>query len=227
MPADAPRKPVSFAWPAVAVVIVVLLAIIGWLLFRTAGTPATTGSSPSTSPSPGATAPDTAKPVPGVNGCLGGEDASVAIYAAMKAPLTKAGAVSFAATAERWAALWPKPAGQMDQMGPKMFSAEIVKRMKNATTLEGTKRWGDTRGSVYKVEAFDHGKATVAITVAGVGNHNGRQVSTTNATVFQLTVEDGHWFVASARGAGKAGETAQQSIASLEASATPLPRGCG
>jgi len=225
MPADAPRKPVSLAWPAVAVVIMALLAIIGWLLFRTAGAPAT-GSSPSNSPSPSATAPDAAQPVPGVNGCLGGEDASVAIYAAMKAPLTKAGAVNFLATVLRWSTLWPKPAGQQSQIGPKVLSANMLQQLSQEKIPQGSKLWADTTGAVYKVTAFSDESATIAMVMESAGTYQGQQTTATNAAVYGMTVHDGHWLLSSSDPVVPGAHNPRKNIAAVKDGGSKLPDGC-
>lgn len=232
MPSNAPRKPSSVPWPVMAVVVLVLLAVIAWLLVRPGGTEQATPSTSSAPAPPTTTAGPTGEQTSsgngpqGVDGCLGGRDPSVAIYAALKAPLTRVGAVSFLATVERWVALWPKPSGQLDQLGPKIFDKESLQRMEAARPPKGAKRWADTTDSAYQIRSFSKKETTIAFAVDSMAKYQGQKSSAANAAVFNLSARDGHWTVASATGLATSGKDASTAIAQFKKTHARLPGGC-
>ncbi len=229
MPPNAPRKPPAVPWPVMAVVVVVLLAVIAWLLIRSDGKDAATEvrSSGSSSPAPTSIGQKrTGEQIAGVNGCLGGKDPSVAIYTALKAPLTRSGAVSFLATVERWAALWPKPDGQQAQLAPKVLSSRMVRTLDREKIPSGAKRWGDTTGSAYKITDFSGNTATIAMTVDTIATYRGQKTTATNASVYTLGTQDGHWILMSAKAPLPGTHDPRKNIAAVKEGSTQLPRGC-
>ncbi|GAB7190761.1 hypothetical protein NUM3379_14680 [Kineococcus sp. NUM-3379] len=192
------------------------------------GAPAPLRALPAVAPAlaqvPGGTAAAAAPAAgaPAADGCLGGpSDLDAAVVAAQRAPLTDAGAASFAATLLRWATATPAPP-QQAATAAAVLTADATAAARNLSGTHDPERTTLTTSLAdgrWYVESSRPGEAVVSVLARASGTREGEpQGEAWLAGSLVLSSADGVWRLRDITGA--------RSVDDLLDVGTPYAGGC-
>ncbi len=229
-PDSAPRPGLPrWAWILIALLAAIALVAVAVAVFgrqdRTVVLPAVPAPSRPTASLPSSTTPAPPSPPETLaDGCLGGVlqlDEAV-LAAQQQAPLTPAGAASFAATVARWAFSSPSPAGQVPT-AKQILAADATDAarhsLSSSSDLQGSGGALDFTGGKYYIEFFDGRSATVSYLASSNPTLDGvPQGQVTLAGTAHLVAVNGTWRYQDL--------TTSLSIADLQRIGVPYSGGC-